>query len=176
MGENEFFERLKSHPRPVVVDFYAPWCTPCRMIEPVIKRLGNDYKDRVDVWKVNADEQPEVLRILHIQGVPTVISFNNGQEVARQVGAAGPDVYARLFEAALSGERLAQSGPAPIDRLLRLGIGVVLFILAAQARFSGYYLLAAFAGAAFAFSAVYDRCPVYQAISGRIKNWLEKKS
>lgn len=101
---DDFFERLKNHPRPVVVDFYATWCTPCRMIEPVIKKLGNDYKDRVDVWKVNADEQPEVLRALHIQGVPTVISFKQGQEVARQVGAAGLDRYTRLFEAALTGE------------------------------------------------------------------------
>ncbi len=167
--DNNLFEKLKAHPRPVVVDFWAPWCGPCRMVDPVLKQLGKQYEGQVDVWKVNADEHPEVLRALRIYGIPTVIGFSAGQEVMRYSGAAGPDVLSRVFDAALSGEK----PPAPpltiLDRLIRLAIGGVLLALAYSGGFSGFYLvLALLAGVAF-FTAVYDRCPVWQAISPRLK-------
>src|SRR5512139_2039650 len=101
MNENDFFARVKQNPRPVVVDFWAPWCGPCRAIEPVVKKLGADYAGRVDVWKVNADEQPDVLRSLRIFGIPTLVAFNQGQEVARRTGVASPGTLSTLFEAAL---------------------------------------------------------------------------
>jgi thioredoxin len=174
MSEKDFFERLKQNSRPVVVDFWAPWCGPCRMVDPIMKKLGEVYTGRVDVWKVNADEQPELLQKLRIYGIPTLVAFHQGQEVSRRTGAASQDRLADLFEAALSGEKPAQGGPAPLDRFLRLLAGSAIFVLAIVNNFAGWYLLLAGVGGVVAFSAVYDRCPIYKAVSGRLKALLGK--
>ena len=175
MRETNFFERLKQNPRPVVVDFWAPWCGPCRLIEPVLKRVGVEYDGKVDVWKINSDEQPEILRALGIYGIPTMVAFHDGQVVARSTGVGSPAVLSNLFESALSGEKKVNFRPAPLDRLLRLVAGGILLFLAFQGHFSGLYLILAGLGVVAVFSAVYDRCPVYRAISGRIKAWLNKE-
>jgi thioredoxin 1 len=174
MSEKEFFERLKQNPHPVVVDFWAPWCGPCRAIEPVMKKLGADYADRVDVWKVNADEQPDLLRSLHIYGIPTLVAYHNGAEVARRTGSVSPAALSPLFEAALSGDKPANSGLAMTHRLLRLAAGTALLFVAFQGHFSGLDWILAGAGIVIIFSAVYDRCPIYRAISTRLSTWLHK--
>jgi len=176
MSETNFFERVKQSPHPVVVDFWSPWCGPCRAVDPQIKKLGNDFAGRVDVWKVNADEQPDILRSLRIYGIPTLVAFHNGQEVARRTGAASPAVLSTLFEAALSGDKPVNFGPAPLDRLLRLVSGTAMLFLAFQGHFSGLYLFLAGLGVLIAFSAVYDRCPIYRAVSARLTDWLYKES
>lgn len=171
---SDFFERLKQAPRPVVVDFWAPWCGPCRAIEPVLKKVGAEYNGRVDVWRVNADEHPQVLKDLRIYGIPTLVAFRNGEEVARRTGVASAPVLAGLFDAAITGDKPAQSGPTLIDRLLRLASGTVVIYLASRGDFSGGYLILAVLGAVIAFMAVYDRCPIYKAVSERLRSWLRK--
>ena len=173
---SDFFEQIKQNTRPVVVDFWAPWCGPCRAIEPVMKKVGAAYADRVDVWKINADEQPEVLRALRIYGIPTLVAFRNGEEVARHTGVVAAPALAALFAAALSGEKPARLGPTLLDRLLRLASGTVVFYLAYQGNFSGGYLLLAVLGAVIAFTAVYDRCPIYRVVSERLGAWFRKRS
>jgi thioredoxin 1 len=66
MIENDLLERVNNNPRPVVIDFWVPWCAPCWIIEPAVKRMGEEYGERVDLWKVIADEQPAVPHSLHI--------------------------------------------------------------------------------------------------------------
>ena len=170
MTEKDFFERLRQSNYPVVVDFWAPWCGPCKMIDPQLKKLDKEYEGQVEVWKINADEQPQLLRQLHIYGIPTLVSFKDGREVARQTGVAPYPVLAGLFEAAISGET-----PQPvaismtwIDRLLRIAVAAALFFLAYLGDFKGIYLLfVGLSGVAF-FSAVHDRCPVWQALKPRL--------
>ncbi len=168
MSEKNFLERLKNNPRPVVVDFWAPWCGPCRMVDPILKQVGGDYEGRVDVWKVNADEHPDLMRHYRIYGIPTVISFHQGEEVARQTGVASPQAFGHLFEAALSGEQPAPLGLTLIDRGMRVVIGLALFFLAYTGDFNGIFLLFALLGGVALFSAVYDRCPLWKAISSRV--------
>jgi thioredoxin 1 len=172
MTDEEFYQRLSQNPLPVVVDFWAPWCGPCRAVEPTLKKIGGEYTGRVDVWKVNADEHPELLRQLRIYGIPTLIGFKSGQEVARQTGVSSPQALSNLFEAAISGEKPAKAGMGMIDRILRLALGLALLLLAFTGGFSGFYLIAAIAGGLVMFSAVHDRCPVWKAI----KSYLGEKT
>jgi thioredoxin 1 len=174
--ENEFFDRLAQNPRPVIVDFWAPWCGPCRVVEPVLKKIGAEYDGQVDVWKINADEYPELLRQLRILSIPTLIGFNGEQEIARQTGAGAPGEIEALFEVTLSGEPLAEPAGVKIaDRVMRLTIALALLFLAFIGEFKGVYVVFAISALVVAFSAVYDRCPIWQAIAPRIKGLLGDK-
>ncbi|WP_307252221.1 thioredoxin [Moryella indoligenes] len=79
-------EVLKSD-KPVLVDFWATWCGPCRMLSPVISELAEEYEGRVKVGKVNVDEQQELAMQYRVASIPTVILFKDGQPVQTSVGA-----------------------------------------------------------------------------------------
>jgi len=81
------FERtIANSPVPVLVDFWAPWCGPCRMAAPILEQVGREQAGRVVVLKVNTDEHPEPSAKLGIRGIPTFIVFKDGAERARQSG------------------------------------------------------------------------------------------
>jgi thiol-disulfide isomerase/thioredoxin len=148
------------------------------MIEPALKKLEQEYEGKVEVWKVNADEQPEVLRKLKIYGIPTVIGFKDRQEIVRQTGAANRAALERIFEAALTGEILAEA-ETPLtwlDRLIRIAIGVMFLGLAYLGSFRGLYAVFVLFAVIALFSAVHDRCPVWQAIKPKLKSLLSKSN
>lgn len=81
------FERaVASSPVPVLVDFWAPWCGPCRMAAPILEQVGREQAGRLVVLKVNTDEHPQPSAQLGIRGIPTFIVFKDGKEKARQSG------------------------------------------------------------------------------------------
>jgi thioredoxin 2 len=72
---------------PVLVDFWAPWCGPCRMVSPLVERLGRENAGRLKVVKLNTDEAPEISMRFSVQGIPLLVLIKNGSEVDRLVGA-----------------------------------------------------------------------------------------
>ena len=76
---------------PVLVDLWAPWCGPCRMVAPAVERVANELAGRLKVVKVNVDEAPEVSARFGVQGIPTLLMLKDGQVVERQVGALPAD-------------------------------------------------------------------------------------
>jgi thioredoxin 1 len=86
---------------PVLVDFWAPWCPPCRMVGPIIEELAADYDGRVVVAKINTDENAETPTKYGVQGIPTMIIFNGGKEVERMVGASPKKPIAERLDALL---------------------------------------------------------------------------
>lgn len=88
MTDSSFEQEVLKSPLPVLLDCWAPWCGPCRVIAPVIKELVGDLAGAVKVAKLNVDENPEVAGRLGIQGIPTLLLFRNGQILGTMVGAA----------------------------------------------------------------------------------------
>ena len=87
--DSEFDEEVIQSELPVLIDFWAPWCGPCRALAPVIDEISKDYEGRVKVGKVNVDENPEITMKFSIRSIPTLIAFKNG-EVSDQIIGAVP--------------------------------------------------------------------------------------
>jgi thioredoxin 1 len=88
VSDATFQSQVLQSSLPVLVDFWAPWCGPCRMVSPIVEQLGREYAGRLRVAKVNTDDNPAWANRLGIRGIPTLIFFKGGREVDRVVGAA----------------------------------------------------------------------------------------
>lgn len=87
---------------PVVVDFWAPWCTPCRIVSPIIDELAKEYAGKMVVGKMNTDENPSTAGQFNVMSIPTVMIFKGGQPVKAIIGAQGKEAYKKAFEEALT--------------------------------------------------------------------------
>ena len=86
LNTGNFDDVVNSADKPVIVDFYADWCGPCKMIAPVVEKLSEEFENEIIFCKVNVDESPEVAERFLIQNIPTFISFKNGQQHNMMVG------------------------------------------------------------------------------------------
>lgn len=91
---------LKSD-KPVIVDFWAVWCGPCRMVGPLVEEIGEEYSDKAMVGKVDVDTNPETARTYGIRNIPTILFFKNGEVADKQVGAVPKQKLVEKLEALL---------------------------------------------------------------------------
>ena len=87
VGDGDFEQTILKAELPAMVDFWAPWCGPCRMVAPIVAELAEEYAGRIVVAKMNTDEHQEWAQRLGIRGIPTLIFFRGGVEVDRIIGA-----------------------------------------------------------------------------------------
>ena len=101
-GDGDFEEVAGNSTLPVLVDLWAPWCGPCRIVEPGVERAAGSLAGRLKVVKVNVDQAPRTAERLGVQGIPTLLLLRDGREVARQVGAVPPPALLRWAEEAIT--------------------------------------------------------------------------
>ena len=101
INDSNFNEVINSD-KPVLVDFWAEWCGPCKMIAPVVDELANDYDGKAVVGKVDVDSNPEVAGKFGIRSIPTLLVFKNGEVVDKQVGAVNKSVLSQKLDAQLA--------------------------------------------------------------------------
>ena len=96
--DQNFEEMVIKSDMPVLVDFYADWCGPCRAVAPIIEELEKTYAGKALVGKVDVDANPKIAGKYEVMSIPTVILFNKGEEVERQVGFGGKDLYINMLK------------------------------------------------------------------------------
>jgi thioredoxin 1 len=163
MKLNDFQNWLDTVKLPVIVDLWVPWCVPCQTTKPILESLAEEYAGQVDFITVNADEAGEVVDRYRVLGIPTVLSFREGQLIGRVTGAQNEANYRRFFEAAQQGED-PQLPLTRFDRILRLGAGAMFIGAALLTKAWPLALL----GVVLGFLGVHDRCPLWQTITARL--------
>lgn len=100
-GTNENFNEVINGELPVLVDFWASWCGPCRMIAPFVEQLADEYEGKVAFMKVNVDEQPELCEKYRVSSIPNLILFKDGDVVEQSAGARPKALIAAMIDQVL---------------------------------------------------------------------------
>jgi len=101
VNDNNFDEIVLTSEKPVMVDFWAEWCGPCRMIAPVIDEISNEYSTKALVLKCNVDNSPAIAARYGIRNIPTILYFKGGEIADKQVGSTTKSAYAAKLDALL---------------------------------------------------------------------------
>jgi len=99
LTDQNFDEVVLHSDKPVIVDFWAEWCGPCRMVGPMVEEIGNDYTEKAIVGKLDVDSNPNVTKKYGIRNIPTVLFFKNGEVADKQVGAVPKSNLVNKLEA-----------------------------------------------------------------------------
>lgn len=99
LTDANFEELVTKSDKPVLVDFWAEWCGPCRMVGPIVEEISKDYEGKAIVGKVDVDNNPNISMQFGIRNIPTILFFKGGQVVDKQVGAAAKNVLTAKLDA-----------------------------------------------------------------------------
>lgn len=97
--DSNFDEIVIKSDKPVIVDFWAEWCGPCRMVGPIVNEIGEEYKEKAVVGKLDVDANPAVTMRFGIRNIPTILFFKNGEVADKQVGAVPKSALVNKLEA-----------------------------------------------------------------------------
>ena len=103
-GDDDFDQVVTASSLPVLLDLWAPWCGPCRIVAPGVEQVSRKFAGRLKAVKVNVDQAPAISERFAVRGIPVLLVVRDGREVARQVGAVPPAVLERFAEEALRGK------------------------------------------------------------------------
>ena len=98
VNDSDFEEKILKSDLPVLVDFWAVWCAPCKMAEPVLEELSEEYKDKIKIAKLDVDNNQKSTGNYDVMSIPTTILFKDGKEVGRQIGFAGKNAFEELIK------------------------------------------------------------------------------
>ena len=101
VSDQDFDEKVLKSPTPVLVDFWAEWCGPCKMIAPILDEIATDYAGKLTIAKVNIDNNPETPQRFGVRGIPTLILFKNGEVHATKVGALAKSQLAMFIDTSI---------------------------------------------------------------------------
>ncbi len=102
VDQSSFDKVVLESSKPVLVDFWAPWCGPCRMVSPIVEELAKDYNGKVEFAKVNVDEAPFVASKYSIMSIPTIMIFKDGKPVEHVIGFKPKDQFKKLLDVVLA--------------------------------------------------------------------------
>ncbi len=174
MNVTQFQTTIKTHKKPLVIDLWAPWCGPCKAMNPLLEQAKTNYAGKVDVMKINSDESQALLSKLNVVGIPTLLAYVDGKQVYRKTGMHNAAALNDLFEQLSQGKLDVQvSNMSPLGRIFRVLLGVGLIV-------GGYYSsipwLFYIGGGVAIFSSFHDRCPIYKAVKAKLSSLFKKEA
>jgi len=98
INKDNFEKEVLQSSKPVLLDFYADWCGPCKMAAPILEELAGEYSEKVVIGKLDVDKNQEVAGKFGVMSIPTVILFDKGEEVDKQIGFAGKEGYEAMIK------------------------------------------------------------------------------